>query len=290
MRIFAIRDDNIYEYGQKKDTSFHTEHAGAEQRPKDLAYLFYYEKDKLFYTELPEDAEPWETPLLLSSFAERGIKTVDSYWSLRWVQQRIVPSDRQNIGMVLKENGLTEYDEFKLLMLARGRCAQDDCYLEEIRQADLPEAICRRFQKRVENVLPLGNLQLLVFFCDGNIKKCDLTDYFQEHAKFRILTQRADCFEGVRVQTGGYGVIWDVNLNISDTELDQMGTEIPLTASDFKNYADRNIINAAEACEILGCSRQNINELVKHGKLHPLKIWERNTLFLRSEVVKRLWQ
>ncbi len=290
MRIFAVRDDYIYRDCPSESSAGDMVCRKGARMHKDLAYLFYYEKEKLFFTELPEDADPWETPLLLSSFAERGIKTVNFYWSLRWVQQRIVPPDRQNIGMVLKENGLKEYDEFGLLMLAMGRCAQDDCYLVEIRRDDLPEDVAKRFQKRVDNVMPLDNLQILVFFMDGTIKKCDLNDYFTAHPEFRILTQRRDYFEEARPQTGGYGVMWDVNLIIPDTELDCMGVELPLKALDFERFAADNIINAAEACEMLGCSRQNINELVKREKLHPLKVWERNTLFLKSEVRKRLWQ
>ncbi|MCD8120340.1 MAG: helix-turn-helix domain-containing protein [Lachnospiraceae bacterium] len=316
MRIFAIRDDYIPE-----DTGMPR---------KDLAWLFYYEREKMFFTELPDDADPWETPLLLSSFAERGEKTVGSYWSLRWVQQRIVPPDRQNIGMILRDNGLREYDEFGLLMLAMGRCAQDDCYLTEIKEADLPESVRRRFLKRVEDVVPLsqsesrqseslktegcqfgnsqfGSLQsdgicseicesenfqpekrqILVFFCDGTVKKYDLGDYFAGHPEFQILTERRDYFERVRPQTGGYGVTWDVNLNISDAELNRMGTEIPLTAGDFKDYVMRSVVNTAEACELLACSRQNINDLVKRGKLHPVKVWERTTLFWKSEVMAR---
>lgn len=51
--------------------------------------------------------------------------TVNAYWSKVWVQQRIAPTDRQNLGQILKDNGLDEYDEFQLLMLANGRCVQD---------------------------------------------------------------------------------------------------------------------------------------------------------------------
>ena len=61
MKIFAIRDE-------------------AEQK-RDLAWLLYYEGAKKFYIELPEDADPWQTPLLLSSFAKRGERSVNSYWS-----------------------------------------------------------------------------------------------------------------------------------------------------------------------------------------------------------------
>ena len=62
MKIFAIRDESA-------------------QEQKDLAYLLYYEQEKRFYIELPENADAWETPLLLDSFVKRGETTVNSYWS-----------------------------------------------------------------------------------------------------------------------------------------------------------------------------------------------------------------
>ena len=85
-----------------------------------MGYLIYYENAKAFYIELPDDADPWETPLLLSSSVKRGERSVSSSWSHLWVQQRIIPRDRQYISQVLKENGLTEYDEFQMLMLTMG--------------------------------------------------------------------------------------------------------------------------------------------------------------------------
>ena len=44
-------------------------------------------------------------------FFEKGQKTINAYWSRIWVQQRIVPSDRQNLGMIMRDNGLDFYDE-----------------------------------------------------------------------------------------------------------------------------------------------------------------------------------
>ena len=55
MKIFAVRDED-------------------NTTNKAVAYLFYYEKEKRFYIELPEDADPWETPLILSSFLKKGKK------------------------------------------------------------------------------------------------------------------------------------------------------------------------------------------------------------------------
>ena len=63
-----------------------------------------------------------------------------------------------------------------------------------------------------------------------------------------------------------------------------------LTAADFRNFVAHRVITASEAAEILGCSRQNIIDLTKRGKLHPLKTSDKNTLYLKSEILKRNWQ
>jgi len=36
---------------------------------------------------------------------------MDSFWGGKFVAQRIIPPDRQNLGSILKENGLKAYDE-----------------------------------------------------------------------------------------------------------------------------------------------------------------------------------
>ena len=247
MKIFAIRDESA-------------------QEQKNLAYLLYYEQEKRFYIELPENADAWETPLLLDSFVKRGETTVNSYWSRIWVEQRIVPPDRQNIGEILRDNHLKEYDEYELLMLAMGRCAQDDYYLVPIDEKGLPEEITKRFSKRIEDVLPLEDHCLLVFFRDGVVKKCDLQKHFEKTKAFQILLKKPD------------------------TMLYRIGKSVPLTAADFRNFAAHRVINVAEAAEILGCSRQNIIDLTKRGKLHPIKTSEKSTLYLKSEILKRNWQ
>ena len=105
MKISVIRDDKI--------------------TGKDLGYLFYYEHPEKFFIEIPGHVDEWESPLILSSLVRRGIRSVDAYWSGIWVQQRIVPVDRQNLGQILRDNGLQDYNPYTLLMLGHGRCAQE---------------------------------------------------------------------------------------------------------------------------------------------------------------------
>lgn len=263
MKIFAIKDE-----------------AAAKQ--VDLAYLIYYERQKTFYIEVPKERSEWEVPLLISSFVKRGEYTINAYWSRLWVQQRIVPTDRQNLGQILKENGLQEYDEYRLLMLCDGRCAQDDYYLKAVTEEI--GMLRERFLKKVEDVLVLQDMQLLVFFRNGEIRKCSMKEYFEKHRKFRVLLMHPEYFEEVRVQAGGYGVCWNEEMVVSDEELYRSGEEIPLSMGDFTRFVERNLVGSAEAAGMLGCSRQNIEKLIDSGKLHPVKRLAKSTLLLRTEV------
>lgn len=271
MRVFAIRDDE--EYGSK-----------------DLAYLIYYENDKRFYIELPDDADPWETPLLLSSFIKKGEKTVNAYWSKLWVRQRIVPTDRQNLGQILKENLLTEYDEFELLMLANGRCAQDSYYLAPIDETLVIKRFMNRYEKKIEDIIPIEHNGLLVFFRNGEVKRCNIDSIRSTDRFFKPILSSTEIFQRVSIQTGGYGVCWGENAGISDAELYETGISVPLSRNDFLIFLKDCVISTSEASALLNCSRQNINDLVARDKLHPVKVEQKNKFFLKSEILQRLWK
>ena len=269
MKIFSIKSDSTGD--------------------KVLAYLFYYEKTDQFYIELPDSADEWETPLLLSSFVKRGQRTINSYWSRAWVQQRIIPPDRQNIADVLKDNGLETYNEYALLTLSEGRCAQDDCYIVPLANSDLPTEITERFSIRVEEAVPTDDRHLLVFFRSGESRKCNMANICTER-RFTPILQNERLFSSVQVQTDGYGITWGENLDIGADTLYREGIPVPLSIRDFQNYAGYCLTDTAGACRILQCSRQNISDLIRRGKLHPLHSSGSGNLFLLSEIRQRMWQ
>ena len=268
MKIFAIRNEN-------------------RSDEKDLAILLYYEKDKKFFIELPEDSFHWEVPLILSSFVKRGIYSIDAEWSKKWVQQRIVPPERQNIGQILRDNKLKGYDEYNLLLLSMGRCEQDDYYLVQLKE--IPAFIKIRYENKVEAVTPLDDHQLLVFFCNGDAKKYNAKAMYDRlYAYYQRLNPEI-LFYQVKVETGGYGVCWGNEVRLSKDELYMHGERFPFTLKEMKAFVQHSTVNSAEAAEILNCSRQNIDDLVKRGKLNPLKKSEKSMLFLKDEVLERLW-
>lgn len=104
---------------------------GSRRKAKPCAWLFYDEERREFHIELDESAQK-RAPLMLELLAQRGERFVGPAQSLRWVQERIAPSGRQNIGQVLKAHDIQEYDEFALLMSSGGVCSQDDFVLREV--------------------------------------------------------------------------------------------------------------------------------------------------------------
>lgn len=102
---------------------------------------------------------------------------------------------------------------------------------------------------KVIDVVPLADMQLLVFFEDGKIKKFDVKPIIKDYPEFAEL-QNPDIFNLVQIEPGGCGISWTADLD---------------------------------------CSKQNIDDLIRRGKLHPVKVYPKSKLFLKSEVVKRTW-
>lgn len=100
------------------------------KRKKAVAYLLYDEKKKSFLIEIPKDSKLEELPMILRASASRGIFQMDEKNSRRWVQDRIVSPNRQNIGQILRRANLKSFDEMALLQRCEGRSIQDDFYID----------------------------------------------------------------------------------------------------------------------------------------------------------------
>lgn len=57
---------------------------------------------------------------------------------------------------------------------------------------------------------------------------------------------------------------------------------------DIENFLAKEIVSTGEARVILNCSRQYLNQLVKEGKLNPIREMIGERLFLRSEIEARI--
>ncbi|CCJ33085.1 helix-turn-helix domain-containing protein [Caloramator australicus] len=56
---------------------------------------------------------------------------------------------------------------------------------------------------------------------------------------------------------------------------------------ELERFIQNEIVDTSEALEILGCSRQNLNDLIKRGKIKPIKEMKRDRLFFKSDILAR---
>ena len=77
----------------------------------------------------------------------------------------------------------------------------------------------------VEEVLPMADYILSVRFADGKEKQYDVKPLFNEISAFQPLAYVTGLFEQVKVDTGGFGISWNDDIDLSCDELYANGKE-----------------------------------------------------------------
>lgn len=253
-------------------------------RASAIGYLFYYEKAKSFIIELCKDLDEWEAPLLFQGLIRKGIYTISRDISLLWVQERVIPSGRQNIGRILMNHKLNEYSEMALLYLSKGRCSQDSCYIEEISEEEIPKNIKNRTRKNVLECFPTEGKQLICMFKDNTVRKVSLEKLASKYKDISHVLRNRELLDSVKVGIGGYSVSFNESIEIQTSDLRTFGRLVPLTVNDFYGFVRRNVVDATKACEILQCSRQNLSYLVGEGKITPIIYGTKENLYVKGEL------
>lgn len=98
--------------------------------------ISYDPTDQTFSARVFDWATPRDVPAIFIPFVERGERDIPPRWVRAWVDERIAPPTRQNIGQILRVHDLEEYEPCVLLMSGEGRSSQDGFYLREIADDD----------------------------------------------------------------------------------------------------------------------------------------------------------
>lgn len=72
---------------------------------------------------------------------------------------------------------------------------------------------------RVKEVKPLSDLILLVTFENTTVKRYDVKSLLKKFEAFRVFATSPALFNLVKVDQGGYGIVWNDELDISCNEL-----------------------------------------------------------------------
>ena len=80
---------------------------------------------------------------------------------------------------------------------------------------------------RIKSVATHPDFSMDVVFADGAAKRYDMTPLLESHKDFCVLRDDPALFAEAAVDVGGYGVVWNDDLDISCDELFENGVCIP---------------------------------------------------------------
>ena len=99
---------------------------------------------------------------------------------------------------------------------------------------------------KVKDVSALTGLKLSIQFTNGTTKIYDVSSLMHRFPVFRTLMDNESLFRDVEVDQGGYGIIWNDDLDLSCDELWENGIEV-VTPFD-------GLISFSDASELWGLS------------------------------------
>ena len=111
---------------------------------------------------------------------------------------------------------------------------------------------------KIKNVSPLPEYKLSVQFAEGVTKIYDVKPLFLKIPAFKLLESNSN-FGGVYVDVGGYGIIWNDELDLSCDELWDNGTTVETPFDGLIAFSD--------ATELWGLNESTLRKAISYGKL-----------------------
>lgn len=112
---------------------------------------------------------------------------------------------------------------------------------------------------KVKTVSPLPDYRLSVIFAEGTTKLYDVKPLFDQIPAFRYFREHPAAFVDISVDVGGYGVIWNDDLDLSCDELWNHGIEVQTPFDGLMAFGD--------ATALWGLHESTLRKAVSYGKL-----------------------
>jgi len=114
---------------------------------------------------------------------------------------------------------------------------------------------------KAKTVTPLTDYRLLVHFANGKDKEYDMKPLFEEYPVFLQLKEIPGLFEQAKADVGGYGIVWNEDIDIDTEEIYQNGKEVKTPFSDLISFSDAAVMK--------GLNESTLRKAVEYGKLVP---------------------
>ena len=112
---------------------------------------------------------------------------------------------------------------------------------------------------KVKCVSPLKNFVLSVYFTDGTEKKYDMKPLIKKYDAFRLLETVPCLFDQVKADIGGYGIVWNEEIDLDSEEIWVNGEEVETPFS--------GLIALSDATVLWKLSESTLRKAISYGKL-----------------------
>ncbi len=112
---------------------------------------------------------------------------------------------------------------------------------------------------KVKAVNALPDYLLSVQFAEGVTKIYDVKPLFEKWEPFLVLKDSPELFFGVEVDVGGYGIIWNDDLDLSCDELFANGKTVETPFDGLMAFTD--------ATQLWGLNESTLRKAIAYGKL-----------------------
>ena len=112
---------------------------------------------------------------------------------------------------------------------------------------------------KIKNVAALPEYKLSVQFSEGVTKIYDVKPLFAKIPLFAKFNRDQDAFFCVSVDVGGYGIIWNDELDLSCDELWENGVQVETPFDGLMAFSD--------ATELWGLNESTLRKAIIYGKL-----------------------
>lgn len=112
---------------------------------------------------------------------------------------------------------------------------------------------------KVKSVNALPDYRLSVQFAEGVTKIYDVKPLFAKWESFKALKKSEELFYDVKVDEGGYGVIWNDEIDLSCDELFENGNTVKTPFDGLMAFTD--------ATQLWGLNESTLRKAISYGKL-----------------------
>ena len=112
---------------------------------------------------------------------------------------------------------------------------------------------------KIKNVSALPEYKLSVQFSEGVTKIYDVKPLFKKIPLFAELKDNLADFACVSVDVGGYGIVWNDDLDLSCDELWENGVQVDTPFDGLMAFSD--------ATELWGLNESTLRKAITYGKL-----------------------